>query len=392
MEKIGDRLSSVPIVSALVARKKFLFGTFIVFLILTAVSLTEKEDVTAWSNSSGSFSKIHGTNGTLHNATAAQGSATFIPIGPGYKRPGYELPLANGIPLRIMAIGASTTRGDESFDNNGFRRPIREHLTAIGNPVNFVGTQRIGSMLDNDIEAYPGARTGQMHRHALDVVPKTKPNLYLVNVGSNDCFQHWDIPNFFKRYYSLVDYLLTASPRATVVMGTLLPTTETERFNGSADVAIVNQQMQRLYKIMRSEGKPVVLADMTGPDGIQDTDLAWDGMHPTSAAYIRMGQIMIRSIIEADAQGFLRPAEPVHGLLQDGDLEHQEHQDETATKLSNELKQKEFFKQKTEEEEIRRMTEELNEWKSSPELRQAFADVVPKLRRRGSREASDELI
>lgn len=35
MEKIGDRLSSVPIVSALVARKKFLFGTFIVFLILT---------------------------------------------------------------------------------------------------------------------------------------------------------------------------------------------------------------------------------------------------------------------------------------------------------------------------------------------------------------------
>lgn len=389
MEKIGDRLSSVPWISALVARKKFLFGTFIVFLILTAVSLTEKEDTTAWAKTgSTSFSNLQAGNGTLQNATIPQSAAT-IPIGPGYKRPGYELPLANGIPLRIMAIGASTTRGDESFDNNGFRRPLREHLTAIGNPVNFVGTQRVGKMLDNDIEAYPGARTGQMHKHAMDVVPRTKPNLYLVNVGANDCFQHWDIPNFFKRYYSLVDYLLTASPRATVVMGTLLPTTETERFNGSADVAIVNQQMHRLYKIMKKEGKPVVLADMTGPDGIQDTDLAWDGMHPTSAAYIRMGQILLRSIIEADARGFLRPAEPVHGLIQDGDLEHQ---DEAYGQWAIEQKKIETAKQKTEEEEIRRMTDELNEWKNSPELREAYADVVPKLRRRASREASDELI
>lgn len=233
-------------------------------------------------------------------------------------------------------------------------------------------------MLDNDIEAYPGARTGQMHRHAMAVVPKTKPNLFLVNVGSNDCFQHKDIPNYYKRYYSFVDYLLTASPRSTVVMGTLLPSTETERFNGSADITVVNQQLKRLYQVLRKEGRPVVLADMNGPDGIQDTDLAWDGMHPTSAAYVRMGQIMIRSIIEADALGFLRPAEPVHGILQDGDLEHQ---DETYGAWADEQKKIEYAEMKTEEEEIRKMTEELKRWNADEELKKAQSDIVPKLRR-----------
>ncbi|KAH6648164.1 SGNH hydrolase-type esterase domain-containing protein [Truncatella angustata] len=323
----------------------------------------------------------------MANATLSQPPAAYIPIGQGYKRPGYESPLANGMPLRIMAIGASTTRGDESFDNNGFRRPIREHLTSIGNPVNFVGTQRVGKMLDNDIEAYPGARLGQMHHHAREVVPRTKPNLFLVNVGANDCFQHKDIPNFYKRFYSFVHYLLDASPRSTVVIGTLLPTTETERFNGSADVNIVNQQLHRLYKILQSENKPVVLADMVGPDGIQDSDLAWDGMHPTSAAYIRMGQIMIRSIIEADARGFLRPAEPMHGILQDGDLEHQ---DEAYGIWADEQKQTMFAKQKAEDEEIQRMTEELKVWNENAEMRQQLADVVPKLRRHSPDGSSDE--
>ncbi|KAK6068416.1 GDSL-like Lipase/Acylhydrolase [Seiridium cupressi] len=388
INKVVDRLSATPYVSVLVARRKLLFGTFIVFLILIAVSLTEKDDINSWSRSKSNFSHINGSNGTVYNATTPAPSASYIPIGQGYKRPGYEAPLANGIPLRIMAIGASTTRGDESVDNNGFRRPIRGHFTQIGNPVNFVGTQRVGSMLDNDIEAYPGARTGQMHHHALGVVPQTKPNLFLVNVGSNDCFQHWDIPNFYKRYYSFVNYLLAASPRATVVMGTLLPTTETERFNGSADVTVVNQQLHRLYRIFENEKKPVVLADMTGPDGIQDSDLAWDGMHPSSAAYVRMGQIMIRSVIEADARGFLRPAEPVHGILQDGDLEHQ---DEAHGLLADAQKQMEYATRKTEEEEVRKMTEELQVWSASAEARKDHTDIVPKLRRRSRTEGSSEL-
>ncbi|KAI1101211.1 carbohydrate esterase family 3 protein [Jackrogersella minutella] len=245
-----------------------------------------------------------------------------------YARPGYELPLANGIPLRIMALGASTTRGDspeEGIDNNGFRRPLRERLTAIGNKVNFVGTQRLGNMTDNDIEAYPGVVTATIHGNAQRAVPKSKPNVFLVNAGSNDCFQHVDIDNFYKRYDALVQYLLEASPRSTVVICTILPTWD-KRFNGREDVWRVNPQIRRLAHIYKTQELPVVLAEMQGPDGIQDGNLASDGMHPGTSGYEMMSTKMYEAIIEADARGFLQPPEPVPGVLDDGDDERKDEE------------------------------------------------------------------
>ncbi|KAI0475989.1 carbohydrate esterase family 3 protein [Xylariaceae sp. FL0804] len=239
-----------------------------------------------------------------------------------FERPGYELPLAEGMPLRIMALGASTTRGDgaEVVDNNGFRKSLRNKLTAIGNPVNYVGTQRLGSMIDNDIEAYPGIPTEKIHKHAKHAVPKSKPNLFLVNAGSNDCFQHLDIDNFYKRYDALVQYLLEASPRSTVVLCTLLPTWDT-RFNGREEVWKVNPQIRRMAKIYQEEGKPVVLAELQGPDGIQDGNIGSDGMHPGTAGYEMMATKMFEAIVEADSKGFLQTAVPIEGILDDGNKE-----------------------------------------------------------------------
>ncbi|KAK8131754.1 carbohydrate esterase family 3 protein [Apiospora sp. TS-2023a] len=323
MKAFIDNVSQTSYVSAIVARKRLLFGVSLVFLILIAISLTETEDPN-WSHGNGRFSHITSHNGTLSNGTFPYGSGGPMRIGAGYQRPGYERPLANGLPLRIMAIGASTTRGDEGFDNNGFRRPVRDYLTSIGNPVNFVGPHRVGNMTDNDIEAWPGARTEVMHHRAEHSLPFMKPNLVLANLGSNDCFQNFDIPNFYKRYYEFVEYVFEASPRATLIMGTLLPTTETQRFNASERVVEVNRQLRLLYKILQKEKRAVVLAEMMGPDGIHPENLGKDLMHPNDAGYEMMGRIIVQAIIEADAKGFLRPAEPVYGILQDGNLERQD--------------------------------------------------------------------
>ncbi|KAI1392019.1 carbohydrate esterase family 3 protein [Hypoxylon trugodes] len=275
-----------------------------------------------------------------------------------YARPGFELPLANGIPLRIMALGASTTRGDspeEGIDNNGFRRPLREKLTTIGNKVNYVGTQRLGNMTDNDIEAYPGVVTATIHGNAKKAVPKSKPNVFLVNAGSNDCFQHVDIDNFYKRYDALVRYLLDASPRSTVIICTILPTWDT-RFNGREDVWRVNPQIRRLAQIYKSQELPVVLAELQGPDGIQDGNLASDGMHPGTAGYEMMATKMYQAIVEADARGFLQPPEPVRGILDDGD---EERKDEEYMKWLNEKRRMDNATAAAEQKEIERMLAEL---------------------------------
>lgn len=216
------------------------------------------------------------SNGTI-SALKERPAMTYT----GYNRPGYEIPFAKGIPLRIMALGASTTRGDSpvEVDNNGFRRPLRQRLTALGHKVNFVGNDRLGNMTDNDIVAGPGAQVHIIHEFAKQFTAKSKPNLILVNAGTNDCLVHVDIDNFYKRYDALVQYLLMASHKATIVIATLLPTWNTW-FNGREDVFRVNPQLRRLVKIYQKQGLPVVLAEMQGPDGIQDENLAEDGKYP----------------------------------------------------------------------------------------------------------------
>lgn len=48
-------------------------------------------------------------------------------------------PLAGGIPLRVMFIGASMTLGEHSTGEVGYRKQIRDWLVSRGNPVNYVG-------------------------------------------------------------------------------------------------------------------------------------------------------------------------------------------------------------------------------------------------------------
>ncbi|KAK8018929.1 carbohydrate esterase family 3 protein [Apiospora marii] len=361
MKAFIDNVSQTSYVSAIVARKRLLFGVSLVFLILI-----ETEDPN-WTHGSGRFSHLTSHNGTLANGTFSYGSEGPGHIGAGYKRPGYERPLANGLPLRIMAIGASTTRGDEGFDNNGFRRPVRDYLTSIGNPVNFVGPHRVGNMTDNDIEAWPGARTEVMHHRAEHSLPFMKPNLVLANLGSNDCFQNFDIPNFYKRYYQFVEYVFEASPRATLIMGTLLPTTETERFNASERVVEVNRQLRRLYKILQKEKRAVVLAEMMSPDGIHPENLGKDLMHPNDAGYEMMGRIIVQAIIEADSKGFLRPAEPVYGILQDGNLERQ---DDTYKAWAEAKRIEEARVKEEEEAAVASMESELKKYMAEVEAHQ----------------------
>ncbi|KAI0019979.1 SGNH hydrolase-type esterase domain-containing protein [Xylariomycetidae sp. FL0641] len=340
------------------ARSRLVVVTGVV-LVLAAVLLSGAARM--WSPKLGSLQDMGGKGGVIYgssNSSQGHGSTKYMKSKP-HKRPGYELPLGGGLPLRIMALGASTTRGDspeEGIDNNGFRRPLREKLTAIGNAVNFVGTQRLGSMTDNDIEAYPGVATHLIHEHARQAVPRSRPNLFLVNAGSNDCFQHRDIDRFYQRYDALVQYLLAASPRATVVITTILPTWN-ERFAAREEVWRVNPQIRRLARLYAREGRPVVLAELQGPDGVQDQNLAADGMHPGTAGYEMMATKMFEAIVEADARGLLQSPVPVQGILDDGDAERADEED-YARRLA-EKKAREKEETEAEDAEIARMREEL---------------------------------
>ncbi|KAI1098960.1 carbohydrate esterase family 3 protein [Jackrogersella minutella] len=232
-------------------------------------------------------------------------------------RPNNSSTIADGTPLRIMSLGASLVRGEFSTGDVGFRKTMRDELVGLGVPVNMVGSQRFGNMLDNDLEAYGGNRISQIHDHATQIVPQLQPNVFLIQVGTNNVLQDRDVNKTGADMEDFVNYLLEASPRSTVVFSTCLTNTVPDC---EPKILDVNQQFRELIK--KYESKPVLLAEMhpSGgfPDRPQAADIGPDGTHPTDYGYELMGHIFTKGIQEADRKGYLQwPVE--NGLKKDGD-------------------------------------------------------------------------
>ncbi|KAI2466660.1 carbohydrate esterase family 3 protein [Annulohypoxylon bovei var. microspora] len=221
----------------------------------------------------------------------------------------------NGMPLRIMPLGASITYGFGSTDANGYREDLRAQLETDGNKVNMVGSNPSGKMEDNDTEGWKGYTIDQVHGKADASVPKDKPNLILINVGTNDAVLNKDLPNAGKRMTNLLNDLYKDSPRATVILSTLL-------VNGKASVQSrvldINAQYKTVASQFQASKHRLVLVDMQGDAGPKVADLNKDGTHPTNAGYKKMATVWLAGIKEADQRHFLQTAEKVPGIPDDG--------------------------------------------------------------------------
>ncbi|KAJ9130365.1 Lipase, gdsl [Pleurostoma richardsiae] len=215
--------------------------------------------------------------------------------------------LSNGLALRIMPLGASITWGTLSTDGNGYRNDLRTNLTTGGNAVNMVGSRKHGTMADSDNEGWPGYVIDQVHDKARTSVPKWKPNVILVNAGTNDCLQNRNVTHAADRMRSMIDDLLVWSPRATIVLSTLIVNKDNKT---EARVESVNEDYRALAGDLQANGTHLVLAEMHGSDGPQLADMA-DQTHPNDTGYAKMAAIWYAALREASNKDWLQQAENV---------------------------------------------------------------------------------
>ncbi|KAI0409277.1 hypothetical protein F4802DRAFT_242986 [Xylaria palmicola] len=229
--------------------------------------------------------------------------------------------IAGGVPIRVMFIGASMTLGDPP--QSAYRMQLREWLVSLGNPVNCVGTNRFGKFKDNDAQAFPATPIHILHEKARQAVPEMQPNLIIVNAGSSDCFQEeqWGSAHAYDYTRNLVDFLFEASPRAAVVLSTLVTSTS-PKFERC--VKSVNAQIRQVAADARREGRHLVLSEQHYDQGLPGRVTAEfvkpDHMHPTFEGWAMMGEIYKQDILELDASGWIvAPVE--NGIMADGDAE-----------------------------------------------------------------------
>ncbi|KAB5545854.1 SGNH hydrolase-type esterase domain-containing protein [Coniochaeta sp. 2T2.1] len=223
-------------------------------------------------------------------------------------------PLADGVPLRIMPLGASITWGQASSDGNGYRGVLRDMLANSGNPVNMVGSQHHGTMVDNDNEGWPGYVIDQVYAKANASVPAWKPNVILVNAGTNDCSQDRNVGHAGERMLAMLEQLFVLSPRATVLLSSLVvnKNATTER-----QVVTVNEQYRTVAEELKARGRRLVYVEMQNEDGPQKGDLS-DNTHPNDKGYRKMAILWYNALVDASRAGLLQAPEPVEGLPDDG--------------------------------------------------------------------------
>ncbi|KAK8041302.1 esterase [Apiospora phragmitis] len=176
--------------------------------------------------------------------------------------------------LRVMPLGASITQGIKSSDGNGYRKHIRDQLRFAGWNVNMVGSKQDGNMNDKDNEGHPGWVISQVTGAAKSSI-NLRPNLVLINAGTNDCLQNIDTGNAGKRMQDMINLLLEKIPETTIILSTILPSATRQ-----SCVDDVNKQL----KALKDESKRVYLAEMQ----LTINDITSDGTHPNDEGYKKM--------------------------------------------------------------------------------------------------------
>lgn len=203
--------------------------------------------------------------------------------------------------LKIMAIGGSITFGQGSSHGNGYRARLREKLVAHGYVVDMVGSRRNGSMDDNDHEGWRGFRIEQIMSKAQLSLPKHNAHVFLVNAGSNDCVQDFEISSAGDRVQSLLDFIWKTSPKSTILLSTLLVNEDPDI---NSRVRVFNQCIRQLVVDNAGQDRRILLVDMQAADGPQRHELM-DGTHPNDAGYDKMASLWYQGILEAAAKNFL---------------------------------------------------------------------------------------
>ncbi|EUC33439.1 carbohydrate esterase family 3 protein [Bipolaris victoriae FI3] len=196
--------------------------------------------------------------------------------------------------LRILPLGDSITWGFiNGGGSNGYRERLLSDLQSGGYTVDFVGTQKSGTMADKDNQGFPGYTINQIRGVAGGGL-NLRPNVVLIHAGTNDLNRgnpssepDADAP---RRLGLLIDDVLKVVPNAVVIVAKIIPS---KRASLTNTIRTFNNALPAIVSARASKGSKVSLVDMSVLN--PSTELS-DDLHPNVAGYNRMGDIWYAGI------------------------------------------------------------------------------------------------
>jgi len=199
-------------------------------------------------------------------------------------------------PVRVMPLGDSLTYGIGSSTGDGYRSALRAELAGAGVAVDFVGSQRSGAGADPENEGHPGWRTDNLAGPLRDWLAEARPDVVLLDIGTNDITQRHAADLAPARTAGLIDRITRELPQVRVVVAKLLVV-------GYAAAAF-RRYNAALANIVAARRSRVSLADMSRIPARNTVD----GVHPTDAGYRQMAYQWFQALRPVLAGGRSWPA------------------------------------------------------------------------------------
>ncbi|KAK2728197.1 killer toxin subunits alpha beta [Colletotrichum kahawae] len=181
-----------------------------------------------------------------------------------------------------------------------------------------VGSRGTGSMQDWNHEATPGHIIDEA-RVRLKLSIGYKPNIVLINLGTNDANRDIDANRAGARLNGILDDIWAADgmSKTCVMLSTVL---DSQDPTGSVVRLNINAQYRQLVKNRNAEGKCIYLADMDppAPHPASGWIKTWDDynqdevvkVHPNDSGFLKMGYIFYKAVNKAaDAGKLVEPGE-----------------------------------------------------------------------------------
>ena len=152
-----------------------------------------------------------------------------------------------------------------------------------------------------------------MHERALDSVKEYRPNVVLINAGTNDAT--WNLgdgdPENVETTHIRMENMITdiysiLGDDVVVVLSTLIPNTRPDVPRAADNIAMINGNYRALYNKLADEGRKIILGEMNDGHFIKDEDIH-DHTHPTSAGQKKMAAVWLHAINAAEQKGWLVP-------------------------------------------------------------------------------------
>lgn len=201
--------------------------------------------------------------------------------------------------LRVMPLGDSITHGIGSSTESSYRADLWNQLTGDRHTVDFVGSARSGQLPDPDHEGHSGKLISEIAAQAKNTVPLYRPNVVALHAGTNDMDRNHQVSTAPDRLGALIDQVLADSPGVTVLVSTLVPTTNTA---GQARISAFNEQVHDLVHQRQMQGRKVRTVTM---NEVTTADLR-DGLHPNDNGYRKMATAFRRGVSEAVVAGSVK--------------------------------------------------------------------------------------